>query len=259
MNSIEHMSNYLVLFLYTAAAAIYFLAYRYDSLLKLASGLVAAALLSNLLLLILHVSRSGRLPLTNGYEFILSFTFVNAGMYLFYEKTRRNKNAGGVVMLMNALLFAAIILLMPQQIGKFGPLMPALQSPWLTVHVLTAIAAYSAFTLAAGIAIIQLKNAVSAEDTIIYKIAAFGFVMLSLSIILGAIWAEQVWGSYWTWDPKETWALVTWIIYAIYFHLHRQRGWRGNPARILIIAGFILVLFTFFGVNYLLPGLHSYA
>ena len=162
-------------------------------------------------------------------------------------------------MLVNILLLTSILLLMPQQIGQAGPLMPALKSPWLTVHVITAILAYGAFALGCGLAVVKLRGNDPSDDTDIYKITSFGFVMLTLSIVLGAIWAEQVWGSYWTWDPKETWALVTWIIYAIYLHLHRQRGWRGNKARILLIAGFILVLFTFFGVNFLLPGLHSYA
>lgn len=259
MTSSEHLLVYLVLCFYAAAAACYFIGYRKSLFLKISFWLSAAGLIANLLVLISRVSLSGRLPLANGYEFLLSFAFITVLMYIIYEIISDKKNAGGVVMLMNALLVVAIILLMPQQIGQATPLMPALKSPWLTVHVLTAIAAYSAFTLAAGLAIIQLRNAVSTEDTSIYKIVALGFAMLSLSIVLGAIWAEQVWGSYWTWDPKETWALVTWIIYAIYLHLHRQRGWRGNNARILVIVGFVLVLFTFFGVNFLLPGLHSYA
>jgi cytochrome c-type biogenesis protein CcsB len=128
------------------------------------------------------------------------------------------------------------------------------------VHVLTAALAYAGFALAAGLAVIQLlKTGPSFQDENIYSIVAAGFVMLSLSIVLGAIWAEQAWGSYWSWDPKEVWALVTWIIYAIYLHLHRNRDWRGKNASIIVIAGFVLVLFTFFGVNYLLSGLHSYA
>jgi len=86
-----------------------------------------------------------------------------------------------------------------------------------------------------------------------------GFALLSLSIVLGAIWAEQAWGQYWSWDPKETWALITWLIYAVYLHLYRSREWRSNYARWMVIIGFLLVMFTFFGVNYLLPGMHSYA
>lgn len=259
MTSIEHLLVYIVLGFYSAASIIYFAGYRWNWLGIFAFWLATAGLTINLLVLISRVIQSGRLPLTNGYEFLLSFSFLTVFMYIIYEAISKNNNAGGLVMLINALLIAAIIMLMPQQIGQAVPLMPALKSPWLTVHVITAIIAYSAFTLAAGLAIIQLHNAVSTDDTSVYKITSSGFAMLSLSIVLGAVWAEQVWGSYWTWDPKETWALVTWIIYAIYLHLHRRRDWRGNNARILVIIGFVLVLFTFFGVNYLLPGLHSYA
>ncbi len=255
----EHLMIDIVLVLYAAAAAGYFISGGQRWLSKVSFWLASIGLAANLIALVNRVSLSGRLPLSNGYEFLLSFTFITVLMYLLYEILSENKKAGGVVMLMGTLLITAIIVLMPQQIGETTPLMPALKSPWLTVHVITAIIAYSAFTLAAGLAIIQLRNAISTDDSAIYKMVSAGFAMLSLSIVLGAIWAEQVWGSYWTWDPKETWALVTWIIYAIYLHLHRQRGWRGNNARILVIIGFLLVLFTFFGVNYLLPGLHSYA
>lgn len=255
----ERLMIDIVLVLYAAAAAGYFISVGYRWLAKASFWLASIGLAANFLALVNRVSLSGRLPLSNGYEFLLSFAFITVLMYLLYEILSDNQKAGGVVMLMGTLLITAIIVLMPQQIGETTPLMPALKSPWLTVHVITAIIAYSAFTLAAGLAIIQLRNAISADDSSIYRIVSAGFAMLSLSIVLGAIWAEQVWGSYWTWDPKETWALVTWIIYAIYLHLHRQRSWRGNNARILIIIGFLLVLFTFFGVNYLLPGLHSYA
>ena len=259
MISIEHLLIYLIFLFYVAAAVFYFSANKTVSWAKFGYWLATAGVLCNLLALLYHISYSKRLPLSNGYEFVLSFVFITALLYLLYERFSRIYTAGAAVMLINVLLMAAIMLLMPQQIGQAGPLMPALKSPWLTVHVLTAIAAYSAFALVSGLAVVKLRANEPSEDTDIYKITSFGFVMLTLSIVLGAIWAEQVWGSYWTWDPKETWALVTWIIYAIYLHLHRQRGWRGNKARILLIAGFILVLFTFFGVNFLLPGLHSYA
>lgn len=254
----EHLLVYTVLFFYAAAATCYFIGYRQGSLLKIAFGLSSLGLIAHLFLLINRVSFTGRLPLVNSYEFLLSFVLITTLIYIVYEIVCDNKNAGGVLMLINSVLILIIVIAMPEQIGRTAPLMPALKSPWLTVHVITAAAAYSAFTLAAGIAIIQLKQAVKAGDIYIYKITAVGFALLSLSIVLGAVWAEQVWGSYWTWDPKETWALVTWIIYAIYLHLHRRKDWRGNKARILIIVGFILVLFTFFGVNYLLPGFHSY-
>ncbi len=259
MISIEHLLIYLIFLFYVAAMVFYIAARQTPSWVRYGSWLALAGAICNLLALGYHISYTKRLPLTNGFEFILSFVLITVGFYLVYEKLNRHYSAGGAVMLINVLLMASIMVLMPQQIGQAGPLMPALKSPWLISHVLTAIAAYSAFALVSGLAAVKLKGNDSSEDTDIYKITSLGFVMLTISIVLGAIWAEQVWGSYWTWDPKETWALVTWIIYAIYLHLHRQRSWRGNKARILLIIGFTLVLFTFFGVNYLLPGLHSYA
>lgn len=259
MLSFEHLLLYLTGLFYVAAAIAYLVYHRRGFSPQYGFWLASVGWLCNLVALGYHISYSKRLPLANGYEFLLSFAFITALLYLIYERVSHNHNAGAAVMLVNILLLASILLLMPQQIGQAGPLMPALKSPWLTVHVLTAILAYGAFALGCGLAVVKLRGNDPSDDTDIYKITSFGFVMLTLSIVLGAIWAEQVWGSYWTWDPKETWALVTWIIYAIYLHLHRQRGWRGNKARILLIAGFILVLFTFFGVNFLLPGLHSYA
>lgn len=250
---------YITLGLYAGASACYFIGYRKDNLLQVASVLTFIGFLSNFILWISRTVMSGRLPLTNGYEFVLSFSLITVLMYLIGEYKAKIKRAGGIVMLINTLLFLSIVLLMPGQINTVSPLMPALKSPWLTVHVITAIIAYSSFALAAGLALLQIRNYTPKFEVVIYKLVASGFAALSLSIVLGAIWAEQAWGSYWTWDPKETWALVTWIIYAVYLHLRRQEGWRGENANTMVVAGFILVLFTFFGVNYLLSGLHSYA
>lgn len=164
-------------------------------------------------------------------------------------------------MLIASLLLLFIVIYMPDQYKELTPLMPALKSPWLSIHVITAAIAYAGFTLAAGLSLVHLLRANQTEDIekSIYQVVAAGFAMLSLSIVFGAIWAEQAWGSYWSWDPKETWALITWIIYALYLHLYKKREWKGKNVTILVIAGFVLVLFSFFGVNYLLMGLHSYA
>lgn len=255
----EHLLIFSTFLFYLAAMVFYWASRQTPSFIKYGFWLTIIGLLSNFMTLAYHVSYTHRLPLTNGYEFVLSFVFITGLIYLLYIKRQQNSTVGAAVMLINVLLMMSIMILMPQQIGQAAPLMPALKSPWLISHVLTAIAAYSAFALVSGLALVKLKANNPSDDNDIYKITSWGFVMLTLSIVLGAIWAEQVWGSYWTWDPKETWALITWIIYAIYLHLHRQRGWRGNKTRILLIAGFIMVLFTFFGVNFLLPGLHSYA
>ena len=96
-------------------------------------------------------------------------------------------------------------------------------------------------------------------DDLSYKVIGFAFPLLTLCIITGAIWANYAWGTYWSWDPKETWSLITWIIYAAYLHARLMYGWKGKRAAWMAIFGFAAVLFTFFGVNYLLPGLHSYA
>jgi len=225
-----------------------------------ASLMARIGFLLNIVALIVRGIIAGRLPLANSGEFTLWFTVVTVALYLYYETKAKMREAGGVVMLISALLVGSIIVLMKGQLGEATPLMPALKSPWLTIHVLTAAVAYACFALATGLAIIQLTRAeTKITDGIIYRIVAGGFVMLSLTIVFGAVWAEQAWGSYWSWDPKETWALITWIIYALYLHLHKRLGWKGKTASIMVIAGFVLVLFTFFGVNYLLSGLHSYA
>ena len=96
-------------------------------------------------------------------------------------------------------------------------------------------------------------------DNLIYKTVAISFPLLTLMIITGAYWANRTWGSYWSWDPKEDWALITWLTYAGYIHMRLTHGWRGRRAAYMAIIGFAIVMFTFFGVTYLLPGLHAYA
>ena len=155
---------------------------------------------------------------------------------------------------------------------------PALKSQWLTFHVITAMLAYGAFAVSFGLGIMYLLKAKKPEDRstktsrqasrmpslevlddLSYRIVGFAFPLLTLCIITGAIWANYAWGTYWSWDPKETWSLITWIIYAGYLHARLMYGWKGRRAAWLVVFGFLAVLFTFFGVNYFLPGLHSYA
>ncbi len=250
----------LALFIYLISSGLYAVGLKKDHRKILGAARIAAitGVLANLTALIARTMLSGRLPLTDGYEFLLSFTFISVLLYLLYEKMSQAQNGGAVLMFMAALLLTAVFIFMPHQHGAYSPLMPALKSPWLTSHVLTAVIAYSAFTLGAALALVQLVKKENSDDINVYRSVGGGFVMLSISIVLGGIWAEQAWGTYWSWDPKETWALVTWIIYAIYLHIYRSKGWKGNNANLMVLAGFILVLFTFFGVNYLLSGLHSY-
>jgi cytochrome c-type biogenesis protein CcsB len=145
--------------------------------------------------------------------------------------------------------------------------MPALKSNWLLVHVITCFFGYAAFGLAFGAAILYLArgftNRLQAPapgllDRLIYRAAVIGFIFLTLGILTGAVWAETAWGRYWSWDPKETASLITWLIYAALLHARLVQGWQGRPIAWLAVAGFGAVLFTYLGVSFLLPGLHSY-
>jgi cytochrome c-type biogenesis protein CcsB len=154
--------------------------------------------------------------------------------------------------------------------------MPALKSNWLLAHVFTAVVAYGALAISFAVALMYLWKAALEEsnalgaltevlpslpvlDQIANRAIAFAMPFLTLLIITGAVWAEYAWGTYWRWDPKETWSLITWLVYAIYLHGRLAYGWQGRKAMKWAIFGFVVVLFTFIGVNVLLPGLHSYA
>lgn len=251
-------SVYITLGLYVLAAVCYFIAVKNKRILPVALGLTIAGLLSNSFALIARGMLVGRLPLANGAEFLLCFSWVTVFSYLIYEIRSKHFSAGGIVMVIAGLLVGTIPVFAGGQLSDVTPLMPALKSPWLTSHVTTAVFAYGGFALAAGLAVIYLRSTSPQALERIHRIVAASFVMLTITIVLGAIWAEQAWGRYWSWDPKETWALITWIIYAVYLHLYRQRSWKGQKSNMLVVGGFILVLFTYFGVNYLLSGLHSY-
>ena len=152
-------------------------------------------------------------------------------------------------------------------------LMPALRSNWLAFHVSTAIISYGAFGVSFAVGIMFLLREKLKEgsywdqhipslqklDQIGYRSVSLGLLFLTFTILTGAIWAERAWGSYWSWDPKETWSLVTWIIYMVYLHLRLRRGWKGKAAAMFAVIGFICVIFTYIGVNTFLPGVHSYA
>lgn len=254
----------LTLTFYVLGSIFYFtgLITKKTTVLKGATLLTIFGSLFNLLILICRTLIVGRLPIVSGYEFILCFAFLTSLLYLAYEWKSKSKGAGGIVIGISALLTLFVVTTSLNQLSNVSELMPALKSMWLTSHVVTAALAYAFFALAAGLAAIQIwnsKKGSSIDMGTITMVVAAGFIMMSITIVIGAIWAEQAWGSYWSWDPKEVWALITWIIYAIYLHLYRKKLWHGKKACWMVIIGFLVVLFTFFGVNYLLSGLHSYA
>lgn len=220
-----------------------------------------------------HQTGYGYVPLSNMYESLVFFSWTIILIYLILEFKYNHKIIGAFVTPF-AFLAIAVTSIIPNISPKITPLMPALQSNWLTIHVTTCFFGYAAFSVAFGISILYLIRdrkggeeggisrrlpALSILDEINYKSIMIGFPMLSLGIITGAAWANYAWGSYWSWDPKETWSLITWFIYAAFLHARFTRDWRGRKAAILSIIGFGAVIFTYFGVNYILSGLHSYA
>ena len=214
----------------------------------------------------------GYIPLSNMYESLVFFSWAIVLIYLIVDIRYRQRTIG-VIAAPLAAIAIAVTSLVPGIPSGIRPLIPALQSNWLAIHVITCFLGYAAFAIAFGISVaymIQLKRETSPRgpirwlptsqvlDDINYKSIVIGFPMLTLGIITGAAWASYAWGSYWSWDPKETWSLITWFIYAAFLHARYSRAWRGKKTALLSIGGFCAVIFTYFGVNFLLAGLHSY-
>ena len=270
MKNFEQVA-FTLCFIFYSAGILFYCWYTLScrSSIGLAATLTAGAgLAANTLAMTAHAVSAGRLPLTSGYEFLLDFAWGIVLLYLVFEFRTKIKIVGILVLPVAWAILGIIAVLMPASQKVTGPLMPALKSNWLTIHVVTVICAYGGFTLAFGLAFMLLwgKRLYSAFhidpnqlDRLCYRAIAFGFLLLTMAIISGSIWAEKAWGSYWSWDPKETWSLVTWLIYGAYLHARKTREWQGRPAAVMAVAGFLAMLFTFFGVNYMLPGLHSYS
>jgi cytochrome c-type biogenesis protein CcsB len=213
----------------------------------------------------------GHAPLSNLYESLVFFSLTAGVIYLVVELKYKNALIGAFVMPI-AFLAMTYASLSPDISDRIEPLVPALKSNWLIAHVATCFFGYSAFAVAFGMSIMYLIKSGKPEktngiiaflpkldvlDELTHRMVLFGFLFLTAGIITGAIWANTAWGTYWSWDPKETWSLITWFIYATVLHARMMRGWQGKQIAYLSIVGFSAVLFTYFGVN-LLPGLHSY-
>jgi cytochrome c-type biogenesis protein CcsB len=211
----------------------------------------------------------GHAPFSNLFESLIFFSWTIAVVYLIIERVYKHQSIGAFVLPL-AFLAMAYAGLQPKEIR---PLLPALKSNWLIAHVITCFIGYAGFALAAGLGLMYLLKTAGGStgdkpgllpsprvlDNLIYQNVVIGFLLLSAGIITGAIWADQAWGTYWSWDPKETWSLITWFVYAAILHARMVRGWQGKRIAVLAIVGFGCVLFTYFGVNFLLSGLHSYA
>lgn len=207
-----------------------------------------------------------RLPISNMFEFSLTFVLAISVIYLIFERMYGIRQLGAIVVLL-AFLMTVYIWSLPVEMREVDPLIPALQArPIMTAHVSSAILSYATFAVSFAAAVMFLiKNRWNVSwlpgtdilDDIGFRAVTVGFPLLSLVLILGSIWAHDAWGVYWSWDPKETAALFTWLVYAVYLHTRTLRGWRGSRSAVVLLFGFAAVMFTYYG-NYFFGGLHAY-
>jgi cytochrome c-type biogenesis protein CcsB len=211
----------------------------------------------------------GHIPISNLYEVFILFSMITALLYLYYEDRYQTLQMGGFVLL---IISAAVGFLLwytfDRGAHEIQPLVPALQSYWMKIHVPANFVGYGSFSLAAMIGVAYLlssKGILSSRlpsletlDDVMYKSIAIGFAFFTIATILGAMWAAEAWGGYWSWDPKETWALIVWLNYAAWLHIRLTKGLRGPMLAWWAVVGLVVTTFAFLGVNMFLSGLHSY-
>lgn len=218
----------------------------------------------------------GHIPVSSLYEVFVLFIVMTILMYLYYEQKFKTRAMGGFVMLvMSASVLFVLWYIFDRQAHEIQPLIPALQSWWMKIHVPANFIGYGGFSIAAmvGLATLirlslekrrpnsSLLNAlptVKLMDDIMYRSIAIGFAFFTIATVLGAMWAAEAWGGYWSWDPKETWALIVWLNYAAWLHIRMSKGWYGAPMAWWALVGLVITTFAFLGVNMFLSGLHSY-
>jgi cytochrome c-type biogenesis protein CcsB len=211
----------------------------------------------------------GHIPVSNLYEVFILFAMITAMFYLYYEQRYATRQLGAFVMLV---ITAAVAFLLwytvSRDASQIQPLVPALQSWWMKIHVPANFIGYGTFALAAmvGSAYLLKSHGILADrlpalevlDDVMYKAISVGFAFFTVATILGALWAAEAWGGYWSWDPKETWALIVWLNYAAWLHMRLMSGLRGRAAAWWALVGLLVTTFAFLGVNMFLSGLHSY-
>ncbi|MEN2473520.1 c-type cytochrome biogenesis protein CcsB [Burkholderia sp. GS2Y] len=211
----------------------------------------------------------GHIPVSNLYEVFVLFSLITALLYLYYEGHYGTRALGAFVLLV---ISAAVGFLMWYSVARdaqqIQPLVPALQSWWMKIHVPANFIGYGSFALSAMVSVAYLmkERGVLADrlptlevlDDVMYKSIAVGFAFFTIATILGALWAAEAWGGYWSWDPKETWALIVWLNYAAWLHMRLMKGLRGAVAAWWALTGLLVTTFAFLGVNMFLSGLHSY-
>lgn len=264
-----------------------------------------SATVANILLFFILASRwiiSGYFPLSNLYESLLFLTWTLLTVYLYIEFKTKSKLIGATLIPVTLLINGFANLKLPLEMQKASPLVPALQSNWLMMHVSMMMLSYGTLIIGSLLSLLFLvisrgqeidlkpiNNAYLSFSNIVgtyyekqdrqlpieyeslgkqkllysldnwsYRVIGLGFPFLTIGIIAGGVWANEAWGSYWSWDPKETWALITWIVFASYLHSRLTKGWEGKKTAILGSLGFIVIWICYLGVNFLGKGLHSY-
>lgn len=256
--------------LYVAAMSLYAAAWRSTKrvVAQAGTGLMLAALILNAGLFVLRWHEAGRAPLKSLFESLVFFALCIAIVYVFFEWIYKTRVFGVPATL---LALGCLVYALTKWDAEIVKLPPALQSPWFVPHVMVYFVGYAAVALAFALAAIQLlaprvpavqRLLTMKAGTIMsgkpldieqmsYELVRFGFVLLTIGLLVGSVWAKSAWGDFWVWDPKENWSLVTWLIYGGYLHLRRVRGWRGDKGAWLLIIGFAVVMFTYLGMNML--------
>ena len=283
-----------IFYILTTAAYAGYWAFKKKWLGQTATAMAFVALGSTTMILISRAGESGHAPFSNLWESMVLFIWATNAGYLLMEYRHKFKAIGTVVMAIETLSMLSASLL-PYRFKSVEPLNPALQNKWkwmmdilstwglekyaigwLDFHVFTTFIGYAGFAIAFGLSLLFLwkfraetRNVTNrfveafpdskVLDEMSYRAIAWGFPFLAVGIVSGAVWANYAWGQYWAWDPKETWSLITWFIYAAYLHARVTRGWKGKRAAYLSIIGFAAVIFLYWGVSFILPGLHAYA
>ena len=267
-------------FLSSQSAIMWQCAFVFFALFAYISGAVLASVKNvptNTLLVRWHESYllrpdAGHIPVSNLYEVFILFLVITALMYLYYEGKFAIQKLGGFVFSFMAVVVGFVLWYsVSREAHTIQPLIPALQSWWMKIHVPANFIGYGAFCISAMLAIAELVSLNAEEkgrktwlppsalvDEVMYKAIAVGFLFFTIATILGALWAADAWGRYWSWDPKETWAFIVWLNYAVWLHLRLVAGWRGRVLAWWAIIGLFVSAFAFIGVNMFLSGLHSY-
>jgi cytochrome c-type biogenesis protein CcsB len=259
------------LYLVSALCYLFYLAFPYRWLEKSGSYALLGGFCAHFASTAVRYSQAGYTPITNLHESLSFLSLCVAGFFLFLKRLYKISILG-VIILPATLLILIWSIAYPATIR---PLPPALQSHWLPVHAILAFLGNGIFFVSFFVSLLYLvvergikkkrSSQISSRfpsletlDAINYRCMSYGFPFLTIAIITGSLWASTTWGSYWSWDPKETWSLITWIVYAILIHNRLTMGWRGRKTAYMMILGFFSILFTFIGVSLYTGGLHSY-